>query len=82
MLVIKLTDAEINERINRKITMAFGLIASTSLSPFIIKPLSNTLGINELIKKYGFKNYEDAIYFVFSLIIVWLIIKTMNLKIK
>lgn len=82
MLVIKLTDAEINERINRKITMAFGLIASTSLSPFITKPLSNTLGINEIINKYGFKNYEDAIYFVFSLIIVWLIIKTMNLKIK
>lgn len=82
MLVIKLIDTDLSEKRNKKITIAFGLIASTSLSPIIIKPLLNTLGLTSLMHKYELKNYEDAIYFIIALIFVWLIIIAMNIKTK
>lgn len=82
MHVLKLIDADRSEKGNKKITMAFGLIASTSLSPIIVKPLFETLNLSHSIKNGAFKNYEDAIYFITSVILVWLIIKILNFKTK
>ncbi|EKD5544300.1 hypothetical protein OR582_001510 [Escherichia coli] len=80
--VLKLIDADLNDKSNKKITMAFGLIASTSLSPILVKPLFETLNLSLLIKKSGLKSYEDAIYFATSMVLVWLIIKLLNFRRK
>ncbi|WP_449547460.1 hypothetical protein [Lelliottia amnigena] len=82
MLVIKLIDSDTSEKRTKKITIAFGLIASTSLSPVIIKPLFKTIGITTLINKNNLSNYEDAFYFITALILVWLVIIAMNIKTK
>lgn len=80
MLVIKLIDANFNESSNKKITTAFGLIASVSLSPVIIKPLSTSLGLTEKIHEHNLKNYEDAIYFIITILIIQLLIFLMNIR--
>ncbi|AVG37880.1 TPA: hypothetical protein MPJ72_002340 [Enterobacter asburiae] len=82
MQVIKLIDADRSEKGNNKITMAFGLIASTSLSPVIVKPLFETFKLSAPIKSGALKNYEDAIYFFTSIFFIWLIIKIINFRNK
>ncbi|MBN5242671.1 MULTISPECIES: hypothetical protein [Serratia] len=77
--VVKLEDARVSERSNRLLTIAFGLIASTSLSPIIAKPVFNLLDIadQEVWKKLS--NFEDAIYFLTTVLLVlpsiWLLNK-------
>ncbi len=78
--VLKLIDADRSEKGNNKITMAFGLIASSSLSPIIVEPLFKAFNLSSLIIEHGLKNYEDAIYFFTSVIFVWLTIKLLNRK--
>jgi hypothetical protein len=64
MQVIKLIDADRSEKGNNKITMAFGLIASTSLSPVIVKPLFETFKLSGPIKSGALKNYERCNLFL------------------
>ncbi|MEL5324756.1 hypothetical protein [Serratia ureilytica] len=67
---IKLEDARVSERSNRFLTIAFGLIASTSLSPIIAKPVFETLGITKLSEWSVFNGFEDAIYFLTTVFFV------------
>ncbi len=82
MLVIKLIDSDLEGKYNKKITIAFGLIASTSISPIVIKPLFKALGLSNYLKENSLSNFEDAIYFIITLTLVWALIKIMNIKLK
>lgn len=75
---IKLEDARVSERSNRFLTIAFGLIASTSLSPIIAKPAFESLGITKLKDWSSFSGFEDAIYFLTTVFIVSLAITSLN----
>ncbi|WEP48713.1 hypothetical protein NMY27_16080 [Cronobacter dublinensis subsp. beijingensis] len=77
MLVIKLKEANISENSNKKITMAFGMLATTSLSP-IIKPLFDTFGLTPYIKKYNLSSYNEIFYFIGAVFIVFILIKLIN----
>ncbi|MEL5329773.1 hypothetical protein [Serratia ureilytica] len=76
--LFKLEDAKASEKSNKILTIAFGLIASTSLSPIIAKPIFKSLG---LTKASGFKipeNYEETIYFFTTAIFVSIVILILN----
>lgn len=79
MHVIKLKDASKSEASNRNITIAFGLVASTSLSPVIIKPFFERLGLTKIIINYKLGYYSETIYYISAVILVlallWLINK-------
>ncbi|ENE4179307.1 hypothetical protein ABNH39_000287 [Enterobacter kobei] len=79
MHVIKLKDASKSESSNRNITIAFGLVASTSLSPVIIKPLFERIGFTKIISNYKLENYSETIYYIFAvtlvLVLLWLVNK-------
>ncbi|MFO4354721.1 hypothetical protein [Klebsiella pneumoniae] len=79
MHVIKLKDASKSEASNRNITIAFGLVASNSLSPVIIKPFFEKLGLTKIISNYKLENYSETIYYIFAVILVlaslWLVNK-------
>lgn len=76
--VIKLNDASVSERNNRFLTIAFGLIASTSLSPIIVKPIFETLGLTKLGWWPELDRFEDAIYFSITVFFVSAIIMALN----
>lgn len=79
MQVIKLNDSSKTEKSNRNITIAFGLVASTSLSPIIIKPLFDQIGIKKLINTHHLQSFQETIYYIgavfFVLITLWLVNK-------
>ncbi|EFB3714909.1 hypothetical protein FM874_23725 [Escherichia coli] len=78
MQVIKLKDASKNEISNRNITITFGLVASTSLSPVITKPLFENSGITKIIKHLNLGGYTETIYYIFSAIFVSVVLLFIN----
>lgn len=70
MHVMKLKDASKSETSNRNITIAFGLVASTSLSPVIIKPFFENLGITKIISNLKLGSYSETIYYIFAVVLV------------
>ncbi|EFN7331455.1 hypothetical protein EH542_02845 [Escherichia coli] len=78
MQVIKLKDASKNEISNRNITITFGLVASTSLSPVITKPLFENSGITKIIKHLNLDSYTETIYYIFSAIFVSVVLLFIN----
>lgn len=79
MHVIKLKDASKSEASNRNITIAFGLVASTSLSPVIIKPFFENSGLTKIISNLELGKYTETIYYIFAVMFVlgllWLVNK-------
>jgi hypothetical protein len=78
MHVIKLKDASKSEASNRNITIAFGLVASTSLSPVIIKPFFERLGLTKIISNYKLESYSETIYYIFAVILVLVLLWLAN----
>lgn len=80
MEVIKIQETESNDRANRNLTLIFGLVATTSISPILVKPILEVLKFSDLLKGTIFYNFIDAIYFVFSIILVSFVIALINRK--
>ena len=78
MEFIKIQETESSDKANRNLTLIFGLIATTSISPILVKPVLELFKFNELLKGTVFYNFIDGIYFIIAIILVFIVIIFMN----
>ena len=72
--IARLKDSDRSDKSNKMMTMIFGLLASTSLTPILIKPLLDMFSFPILLKKYGLGDFYDAIYFFMTCVLIGLLI--------
>jgi len=80
MEVIKIQETESSDKANNNLTLIFGLIATTSISPILVKPAFEYFAFNDLLKGTAYYNFIDGIYFIASIILVYLLIIIINRK--
>ncbi|VEB93445.1 Uncharacterised protein [Citrobacter koseri] len=72
--IAKLKDSDRSDKSNKMMTMIFGLLASTSLTPVLIQPLLDLFSFPIFLKKYGLDDFSDAIYFFITCALIGVLI--------
>ncbi|CAH6303988.1 hypothetical protein [Pantoea agglomerans] len=80
MELIKIQETESSDKANKNLTLIFGLIATTSISPILVKPAFEYFKLDDCLRGTVFYDFIDAIYFVISISLVYLLIKILNKK--